>query len=170
MKRLALLATTALFAAGATNAAEMTSIITDSVQMTVTPQVTITTPMAETYSVTGVGVNATTLGSVNNDGVGTYSVTGTTATTSSSNLFGEGGGVIGGGGGSTTTTTTTSDDFQFSESYMPFGSSVTQTQTAGSSAGMTGSISPTTGLATGTPGGPGSNIILQRSLELTVIQ
>jgi hypothetical protein len=142
MKRIAFLATTALFAAGATNAAEVTSIITDSVQMSVTPQVTISTPVTETYSVSGTGVTATTLGSVSNDGVGSYSVP----------------------------SGTPPPNFQFTESYLPDSLSVTQTQTAGIPDKMTGSLSPTTGLATGTPGGPGSSIILQRSIELNVIQ
>ena len=162
MKRLALLATTVLFAAGATHAREVTSIITDSVQMSVTPYIAVVEPLSESYAVSGTNINAATLGSITNDGVGSYSID------------------------------TAGQPFQFSESYMEEARYNTQvssptpptlpaqpTPVIGGSGGssttptfptMTGYLDPKTGLATGTPGGPGSSIILQRSLELTVIQ
>ena len=68
MKKVALLATTVLFA-GATHAAEIRNVITDSVQLNVTPQVTITTPSSATYSVSGTNIDVTTMGGVGNAGV-----------------------------------------------------------------------------------------------------
>jgi len=75
MKRLALLATTVLFA-GATNAAEIRNSITHSVQLKVTPQVVISTPTADSYSVSGDNITVTTLGAVNTAGAYDISVDG----------------------------------------------------------------------------------------------
>jgi hypothetical protein len=67
MKRIALLATTVLFA-GAGNAAEIRNSITQSVQLKVVPAVTIQTPTAASYSVSGDNINVTTLGKVGTAG------------------------------------------------------------------------------------------------------
>ena len=68
MNKVALLATTVLFA-GATHAAEIRNVITDSVQLNVAPQVTITTPTSATYSVSGTNIDVTTMGGVGTSGV-----------------------------------------------------------------------------------------------------
>ena len=68
MKRFALVATTVLLAAGASNAAEIRNAITTSVQLKVTPQVTVTTPTAANYSVSGSNIDVTTLGNVGTAG------------------------------------------------------------------------------------------------------
>ena len=61
MKRIALLATTALLStASAGNAVEIKSMITDSVQLKVVPTVTITTPTSSTYSVSGTNISEST--------------------------------------------------------------------------------------------------------------
>lgn len=72
MKRLALLATTVLFA-GATHAGEIRSTITDAVQLKVVPSVTLTTPTSAQYSVSGTNIDVTTLGSASG-GAGTYAI------------------------------------------------------------------------------------------------
>ena len=67
MNKVALLATTVLFA-GATHAAEISNVITDSVKLSVTPQVQITTPTSATYSVSGTNISVTTMGGVSTSG------------------------------------------------------------------------------------------------------
>jgi outer membrane protein W len=67
MKRLALLATTVLFA-GASNAAEIRNSITHSIQLKVAPQVVVSTPTADSYSVSGSNVDVTTLGKIGTAG------------------------------------------------------------------------------------------------------
>ena len=67
MKRLAFLATTVLFA-GATHAAEIRNSITHSVQLKVTPQIVVSTPTADSYSVSGNNIQVTTLGGVGTAG------------------------------------------------------------------------------------------------------
>ena len=71
MKRLALLATTVLFA-GATHAAEIRNSITHSVQLKVMPQVVVSTPTASSYGVSGSNIDVTTLGGVGT--VGSYDI------------------------------------------------------------------------------------------------
>jgi hypothetical protein len=135
MKRLALLATTVLFA-GATHAAEIRNVITDSVQLTVNPTVTVTTPTSATYSVSGTNVDVTTLGKV--------------GTAGSYDIF------------------TNGQAFSFSETTAVAGTS-TQVHTAGTAGTLAGALSPT-GVATITAGGPGSEGVIQRSIELSVFQ
>ena len=62
MKQFAFVATTFLLAAGASNAAEIRNSITTSVQLKVTPQVTVTTPTASSYNVSGSNIDVATLG------------------------------------------------------------------------------------------------------------
>jgi hypothetical protein len=118
MKRLALLATTVLLAAGASNAAEIRSSLTSSVQLKVAPQLTVTTPTAASYSVSGSNIDAATLGGI---GVtGSYSVdakgaafsfsetsltAGTVTTTQTGGTAGSLAGTIGGFGGDALTLT-----------------------------------------------------------------
>ena len=67
MKRILFLATTALFAAGVTqsvHAAEIRNAITQSVQVKVVPTVTVQTPTAQNYSVSGDNINVITLGKI----------------------------------------------------------------------------------------------------------
>ena len=135
MKRLTLLATTALFA-GVTHAAEIRNVITDSVQLKAVPTVTITTPTSATYSVSGTNISAASLGGVG--GAGTYSVT------------------------------NDGQAFSFSESAAAAGVE-TQVQTGGTAGSLAGTLS-NTGVGTVTAGGPGTDGILQRSIELTVFQ
>jgi len=71
MKRILFLATTALFAAGVTqsvNAAEIRSAITQSIQLKVVPSVTVTTPTAANYAVSGDNIDVTTLGKIGTAG------------------------------------------------------------------------------------------------------
>jgi hypothetical protein len=118
MKRFALLATTVLFAAGASNAAEIRSSLTSGVQLKVTPQVVVSTPTADSYSVTGDNIQVTTLGAVgtassydiHTDGAA-FSLTetilnsGTTTTTQSGGTAGSLAGTISGVGGHALTVT-----------------------------------------------------------------
>lgn len=62
-----------LLMGSAANAVEIKSMITDSVQLKVVPTFTITEPTPATYSVSGVNITATSLGSAGS--AGTYSVT-----------------------------------------------------------------------------------------------
>lgn len=71
MKRVALLATTVLFA-GATHAAEIRNSITHSIQLKVAPQIVVSTPTADNYSVSGNNIAVTTLGKVGT--AGSYSI------------------------------------------------------------------------------------------------
>jgi hypothetical protein len=73
MKRFAFVATTFLLAAGASNAAEIRNAITTSVQLKVTPAVTVTAPTPDTYAVSGTNIDATSLGGAGK-GTGTYEI------------------------------------------------------------------------------------------------
>ena len=77
MKRILFLATTALLATGVTqsvHAAEIRSAITQSVQLKVVPSVTVTTPTAASYAVSGSNIDVTTLGKIGT--AGSYDVSG----------------------------------------------------------------------------------------------
>lgn len=106
MKRIALLATTVLFA-GATHAAEIRNSITNSVQLKVDPAISVTSAMPDTYAVSGSNIDVQTLGGLGTAGVyaidtnggafsfsETSSTGGTTSTTQSGGTAGSLAGTI----------------------------------------------------------------------------
>ena len=73
MRQFAFVATTFLLAAGASNAAEIRNSITTSVQLKVTPAVTVTAPTPDSYAASGTNIDVTSLGGAGK-GTGTYEI------------------------------------------------------------------------------------------------
>ena len=174
MKRLAVLAMP-FFMMSSVSAAEIRSIITDSVQLTVNGPAVQSTRIGHSMSISGDNVNTTdgtTSGVVGN--AFSLSNDGFTAATS----------VI------TATQSTEGDAFSFSASYTQGDALVTSqtandstsgtfsganlygdsiTNTGGTAGNLAGTLSAT-GVPTVTAGGAGTSAVAQRSIELSVFQ
>lgn len=166
MKRIALLAVPFLMMSPA-SAAEIKSIITDSVQLTVEGPAIQSNRIGSQYSVSGSNISVTTLGGLTGGsptapmtvGSSSYDIAtdGQAFTFSETSLIGDT--VV-----ATQNETSTSGRFADPNLY---GDSLTY---AGGYAGsLAGTLSPT-GIATVTAGGAGTTAIGQRSIELTVFQ
>lgn len=165
MKKMFLLIST-LFLASPAMSAEITSTITDSVQLTVEGPAVQSTRLGSSYSVSGSNISASTLGGLN-----ISNATATAPADISSGSY---------------TVTNDGQAFTFSETAM-VGDTVVASQTAISDGridspalygesttqvgGTAGTLSGTlsgTGVASVTAGGPGSTAIGQRTITLTV--
>ena len=153
MKRLILISS--LFFITPAFAGEITSRITDSVQLGVQGAAVQSTRLGAQYSVSGSNIDANTFGGIS--GAGSYDVH------------------------------TAGQAFNFSESYRPADTAVTNqavsagaisspnlygdsiTQLAGDKGSLAGTLSPT-GVPTVTAGGPGTTATAQRSIELSVFK
>ena len=168
MKKLALL-TAPFFMMSPAIGAEIKSVITDSVQLTVEGPAVQSTRIGSQYSVSGSNISAATLGGLNHSQAsitnpatlinGSYSVTnaGQAFTFSESALIGD---------VPVTEQTQMSNAGRFDTPNL-YGDSLTY---AGGYAGtLAGELSPT-GVPTVTAGGSGTTAIGQRSVELTVFQ
>ena len=166
MKRLALLAAP-FFMMSAVSAAEIKSIITDSVQLTVEGPAVQSNRIGSQYSVSGSNINVTTLGGLTGGspvapqtiGGTNYDINtqGQAFTFSESSLIGD---------------TVVTEQLElgtvgrFSDPNL-YGDSLTY---AGGYAGaLAGTLTPT-GVPTVTAGGAGTTAVGQRSIELTVFQ
>jgi len=170
MKNLLLLAST-LFLVSPVSAGQINSRITDSVQLTVDGPAVQTSRVGSTYSVSGSNISATTLGGLNNSATtrqlpappptvqiteGTYTVTnpGQSFTFSESAFIGD----------TVATTQAINNNGRFNEPTI-YGD--TTTSAGGTAGALAGTLSPT-GVPTVTAGGPGTTVIGQRTIELTV--
>lgn len=153
MKRLIL--AFSLFFITPVNAAEITSKITDSIQLGVQGAAIQTERVGASYSVSGTNVNVTTLGGVG--GAGTYDINtnGQAFTFSETSRAAD------------TAVTTESVASGVIASPHVYGNSTTQL--AGEKGSLAGTLSPT-GVATITAGGPGTTATAQRSIELSVFK
>ena len=166
MKRLALLAVP-FFMMSSANAAEIKSIITDSVQLTVEGPAIQSNRIGSQYSVSGSNINVTTLGGLTGGspvapqtiGGTNYDINtqGQAFTFSETSLIGDT--VV-------DTQNQTSTTGRFADPNL-YGDSLTY---AGGYAGaLAGTLTPA-GVPTVTAGGAGTTAIGQRSVELTVFQ
>jgi hypothetical protein len=153
MKRLAFIFS--LFLVTPVSAAEITSKIVDSVQLSVQGAAVQSNRVGGSYSVSGSNINVTTLGGVGgsgsygintNGGAFSFSETSVTADTVVTNQ-------------SATSGTITSPNLY----------SNSTTQLGGDKGTLSGTLSPT-GTATVTAGGSGTNATAQRSVELSVFK
>lgn len=148
MKRLLL--AFSLFFITPTSAAEITSRITDSIQLRVDAAATQSVRVGGQYSVSGTNISASTFGGVG--GAGTYSINnaGQAFTFSESLIEAD-----------------TVPASISTGSVAPYGN-ITSTA-AGTAGTLAGSLS-STGVPTITAGGPGSTATAQRSIELSVFK
>jgi hypothetical protein len=153
MKRL-LLAFSLFFITPA-SAAEITSRITDSVQLGVQGAAVQSTRIGASYSASGTNIQATSFGGVG--GAGSYDVNTAGQAFSFSESF----------NAADTPVTTQSVSGGVIASPNLYGDSVTQL--AGDKGSLAGTLSPT-GVATVTAGGAGSTATAQRSIELSVFK
>ena len=162
MKKLFLLA---LFACAPASAVEIRSTIVDSVQLSVDGPALQTTRMGSSYSVSGSGVDVSTLGGLS----GGSATAPATITTTSASISEDGAAFT------FSETANVGDVAVTSQSELTtngrvatpnlYGDSI---QTQGGSAGtLAGTLSPT-GVATVTAGGPGTTALGQRTIELSV--
>ena len=172
MKRLLLLAST-LFLVSPVSAAEITSRITDSVQLTVDGPAVQTTRIGSSYSVSGNNISAATLGgldasqaSITNPATisaGSYSVTnaGDSFTFSETMLIGD---------VPITDQATLTNNGRFNEPVL-YGDSITNAGgTVGDLAGTLGDEHGNGTLPHVTAGGVGTSAVGQRTMELSVFQ
>lgn len=153
MKKVALLAP--LFLMSPVIAGEITSTITDSIQLNVNGAAVQSTRMGDSYGVSGTNITVTTLGGagstgtygINNDGEAfTFNETNYTADTA-------------------VTSQTVSSGVISSPNL--YGNSTTQT--GGDAGNLAGTLSAT-GVPTVTAGGAGTSAVGQRTIELSVFQ
>ena len=168
MRKLALLAAP-FFMMSSANAAEIKSIITDSVQLTVEGPAVTSTRIGSQYSVSGSNISAGTLGGLNHSQAsitnpatlinGSYSVTnaGQAFTFSESANIGD---------VTVTTQNQTSTTGRFADPNL-YGDSTTYS--GGYAGSLAGTLTPAS-VPTVTAGGAGTTAIGQRSIELTVFQ
>jgi hypothetical protein len=154
MKRLLLISS--LFFAIPTHAAEITSKITDSVQLKVDGAAVQSTRIGASYSVSGTNIQSTSFGGVG--GAGTYDVNTAGQAFTFSESFNAADPT------NVTTQTVTSGVIGTPNLY---GDSVTQT--GGDKGTLAGTLS-TTGVPTVTAGGAGTTATGQRSIELSVFK
>jgi hypothetical protein len=153
MKRLLL--AFSLFFITPVSAAEITSRITDSVQLGVQGAAVQSTRIGASYSASGTNINANTLGGVGT--AGSYEVN----TAGQAFSFSETSNVA------DTPVTTQSVSGGAIASPNLYGDSVTQL--AGDKGSLAGTLSPT-GVASVTAGGAGTSATAQRSIELSVFK
>ena len=153
MKRLLLISS--LFFITPVSAAEITSKITDSVQLGVQGAAVQSTRIGASYSASGTNISATTFGGVG--GAGSYNINTAGQAFSFSESINAADSVV----------TTQSVSAGAIASPNLYGDSVTQL--AGDKGSLAGSLS-TTGVPTVTAGGPGTTATAQRSVELSVFK
>lgn len=165
MKKLLLLVS-ALFLASPVVSAEITSRITDSVQLTVDGPAVQSTRMGSSYSVSGSNIDVTTLGglAVGSSTAPALSTDGTYAIDTNGQAF------------NFTETTTIGDTVVTSQTAQSSGQwsapnlySSSTTSSGGTAGALAGTISAT-GIPTVTAGGSGTTAIGQRTIELSVFQ
>lgn len=153
MKRLLL--AFSLFFITPVSAAEITSKITDSVQLGVQGAAVQSTRIGASYSVSGTNIQATSFGGVG--GAGSYDINTAGQAFSFSESF----------NAADTPVTTQSVNAGVIASPNLYGDSVTQL--AGDKGSLAGTLSPT-GVPTITAGGAGTTATAQRSIELSVFK
>jgi hypothetical protein len=153
MKRLFLISS--LFFVTPVGAAEITSRITDSVQLGVQGAAVQSTRIGASYSASGTNIQATSFGGVG--GAGSYNINTAGQAFSFSETF----------NAADTPVTTQSVSAGVIASPNLYGDSVTQL--AGDKGSLAGTLSPT-GVPTVTAGGPGTTATAQRSIELSVFK
>ena len=153
MKRLLLISS--LFFITPVSAAEITSKITDSVQLGVQGAAVQSTRIGASYSVSGTNIQATSFGGVG--GAGSYDINTAGQAFSFSESF----------NAADTPVTTQSVSGGVIASPNLYGDSVTQL--AGDKGSLAGTLSPT-GVPTITAGGPGTTATAQRTIELSVFK
>jgi hypothetical protein len=154
MKRLLL--AFSLFFAIPVNAAEITSRITDSVQLKVDGAAVQSTRIGASYSASGTNIQATSFGGVG--GAGTYDINTPGQAFSFSESF---------NAADTPVTTQTRSNQGTIDSPNLYGDSITQV--GGEKGTLAGTLSPT-GVPTVTAGGAGTSATAQRSIELSVFK
>ena len=153
MKRLLLISS--LFFITPVSAAEITSKITDSVQLGVQGAAVQSTRIGASYSASGTNIQSSSFGGVN--GAGTYSINTAGQAFSFSESF----------NAADTPVTTQSVSAGVIASPNLYGDSVTQL--GGDKGTLAGTLSPT-GVPTVTAGGAGTTATAQRSIELSVFK
>ena len=153
MKRLLL--AFSLFLTIPVNAAEITSRITDSVQLGVQGAAVQSTRIGASYSASGTNVSASSFGGVN--GAGTYNIDNAGQAFQFSETFLE---------ADVPVTTQTVGSGQIATPNL-YGDSVTQL--GGDAGSLAGTLSPT-GVPNVTAGGPGTTATGQRTVELSVFK
>jgi len=154
MKRLLL--AFSLFFAIPVNAAEITSKITDSVQLKVDGAAVQSTRIGASYSASGTNIQATSFGGVG--GAGTYDINTPGQAFTFSESF---------NAADTPVTTQTRSNQGTIDSPNLYGDSVTQV--GGEKGTLAGTLSPT-GVPTITAGGAGTSATAQRTIELSVFK
>jgi hypothetical protein len=154
MKRLLL--AFSLFFAIPVNAAEITSKITDSVQLKVDGAAVQSTRIGASYSASGTNIQSTSFGGVG--GAGTYDINTPGQAFTFSESF---------NAADTPVTTQTRSNQGTIDSPNLYGDSVTQI--GGEKGTLAGTLSPT-GVPTVTAGGAGTSATAQRSIELSVFK
>ena len=137
------------------SAAEITSRITDSVQLGVQGAAVQSTRIGASYSASGTNIQATSFGGVS--GAGTYDVNTPGQAFTFSESF---------NAADTPVTTQSVSGGQIASPNL-YGDSVTQL--GGDAGSLSGTLSPT-GVASVTAGGPGTTATAQRSVELSVFK
>ena len=153
MKRLLLISS--LFLVTPVSASEITSKITDSVQLSVQGAAVQSTRIGASYSASGTNIQATSFGGVG--GAGTYDINTAGQAFSFSETI----------NAADTPVTTQSVSAGAIAAPNLYGNSTTQL--AGDKGTLTGTLSPT-GVPTVTAGGPGTSATAQRSIELSVFK
>jgi hypothetical protein len=153
MKKLLLVLS--LFFVTPVNAAEITSKITDSVQLGVQGAAVQSTRIGASYSASGTNIQATSFGGVG--GAGTYGINTTGQAFTFSESFNAADSIV--------TNQSVSNGVIASPNL--YGDSVTQL--AGDKGSLAGTLSPT-GVPTITAGGAGTTATAQRSIELSVFK
>jgi hypothetical protein len=153
MKRLLLISS--LFLINPVSAAEITSRITDSVQLGVQGAAVQSARVGASYSVSGTNIQATTFGGTS--GAGSYGINNSGQAFSFSETYRP----------ADTAVTTQSVSGGVIASPNLYGDSVTQL--AGDKGSLAGTLS-TTGVPTVTAGGAGTTATAQRSVELSVFK
>ena len=154
MKRLLLISS--LFLVTPVSAAEITSKITDSVQLGVQGAAVQSTRIGASYSASGTNIQSSAFGGVG--GAGTYSINTAGQAFSFSESF---------NAADTPVTTQTVTNQGTITSPNLYGDSVTQV--GGEKGTLAGALSPT-GVPTVTAGGAGTTATAQRSIELSVFK
>ena len=153
MKRLLLISS--LFFTIPVSAAEITSKITDSVQLSVQGAAVQSTRIGASYGVSGTNITSTSFGGT--AGAGTYDINTAGQAFSFSETF----------NAADTPVTTQSVSAGAIAAPNLYGNSTTQL--AGDKGTLAGTLSPT-GVPTITAGGPGTSATAQRSIELSVFK
>jgi len=153
MKRLLLISS--LFFTIPVNAAEITSRITDSVQLGVQGAAVQSTRIGASYSASGTNISASSFGGVN--GAGTYNIDNAGQAFQFSETFID---------ADVPVTTQSVSGGQIASPNL-YGDSVTQL--GGDAGSLAGTLSPT-GVPTVTAGGPGTTATGQRTVELSVFK